>query len=107
MIWSSAWGNPRLLLDVPLDAKYIYYGFVQSGSLSVWIDHVEFSTDPAASIQDSANLSRYFDMARDLEKMPPLPIDPNWVWSKPENLDFEIVHPEPDEVVENTPPPPC
>jgi hypothetical protein len=103
VMWSAAWGKPRLLLDVPADATILYYGIVQSGARTVWIDHVEITTDslPAA-------LSPYRDMGYYLEGLPPLPIDPNWTWNKPQNLDFEIIDPDENgEPLPDTPPPSC
>jgi hypothetical protein len=95
--WGAAWGNPRLLLDVPLDAEIIYYGIVQARARSVWIDHVEVSTDDIPGPLGAApSISRYLATGMFLENLPALPIDPNFVWDKPQNLDFEIVYPDED-----------
>jgi hypothetical protein len=100
--WSAAWGRAELFLDIPVDAKFIYYGIVQSGNRPVWIDHVEINSDPVPGV-----LGTQGNIGESLENLPPLPIDPNWVWESPRNLDFETVYPEEGEEVENTPPLPC
>lgn len=108
-MWGAAWGNPRLVLYVPLDAEIIYYGIVQSGARSVWIDHVEVSTDDISGPLGAAPSIRPYELSgRYLENLPALPINPNFVWDKPQNLDFEIVYPEEDaELPEDTLPLPC
>lgn len=90
--WGAAWGNPRLMLEVPADAEIIYYGIAQASARAVWIDHVEVSTDTL-----SAPPSRTTPYASEfVDDLPPLPINPNWVWDEPKNLDFEIVYPVED-----------
>lgn len=102
--WRGAWGSPRLLLDVPMDAEIIYYGIVQSGAVPVWIDHVELERDTWPGVLGTSPNR----MDRSFAGLPPLPIDPNWVWDKPRNLDFEIVYPDENaEPLEDTPPLPC
>jgi hypothetical protein len=84
--WGAAWGSPRLVLDVSADAKVIYYGIVQSGSRPVWIDHVDITAETSTGTLDTLPY-----MGRYLEALPALPIDANWVWDEPKNLDFEHV----------------
>jgi hypothetical protein len=105
VIWSTVWGNPRLLLYVPMDAEIIFYGIVQSSTRPVWIDHVELEADPVPGLQ--GELPYMGELGRYLDGLPPIPIDPNWVWKKPENLDFELVYPGENEIVEDSPPLPC
>jgi hypothetical protein len=105
IVWGGSWGTPYLALEVPMDAEIIYYGIVQSGSLPVWIDQVELDTGP---VPGTPGASSYSNISRYIEGLPPLPIEPNWVWKEPQNLDFEIVYPEEnDDPPEDTPPLPC
>ena len=101
--WSAAWGNPRLLLDVPADAGIIYYGIVQSGTRPVWIDHVDITVDTfPGTLTTDPQMGRY------LENLPALPIDANWVWDEPKNLDFENVYRKDDAGTQGRVPPlPC
>jgi hypothetical protein len=41
-------------------------------------------------------------------RIPALPVDPNWVWDEPKNLDFETVYPDGNAgTPDDTPPLPC
>jgi hypothetical protein len=108
-MWAGAWGSTPLLIDVPPESKIIYYGIVQSGERPVWIDHVEISVDiMPGTLGIPANMSRHLEMSRYLENLPALPIDPNWVWDEPKNLDFETVYPDENAgTPDDTPPLPC
>jgi hypothetical protein len=91
--WGAAWGNPRLVLEVPADAEIIYYGIAQAREHPVWIDHVEVSLDTLSAPPSRAAISS----SNFVKDLPPLPINPNWVWDEPKNLDFEIVYPADDD----------